>query len=111
MAVKIGHVNFAVARAGLGLEGDFGLPDAIFMRDGLHDVVGERVRLPPQRRAGVTVRKDRAFGDAIHNAPLHAARGSAADLILRGIGRDKRKALDVKVEFQNVRDFAAEPFE
>jgi hypothetical protein len=42
---------------------------------------------------------------------LNVACGRAADLILRGGGRDKREALDVKVKFQNVRDFAAEPFE
>ena len=110
-AVKIGHINFAIATAGLGLEGNFGLRDALFAGDGLHDVVGKRMRLPPQRCTGVAARKNRVFGDAVHHPALKVARGRAADLILRGVGRDKREALDVKVEFQNVGDFAAETFE
>jgi len=69
------------------------------------------VRLPPQRRAGVAARKHRALGNAVHNAALHAARDGAADLVLRGIRGDEAETLDVKVEFQNVRDFAAETFE
>ncbi len=108
VAVKIGHVNFAVAVAGLGLEGDFGLPDAVLVRDGLDDIVGERVRLLPQRRAGVAARQNRVLGETGDHPALHIAVVAAADLVLRGIRDDKVEALDVKVKFQNGRYFAVQ---
>ena len=111
VAVEIGDVNLAVAAGRLDLEGDLGLRDAFFAGDGLHDVVGKRVRLPPQRRAVVGARQNRVLGETVHHAAHHVAGAGAADLILRGVRRHEREALDVKVKFQNLRDLAAKAFE
>ena len=62
VAVEIGDVNFAVAVGRFVLERDFGQRNAFFAGDGQHDVVGERVRLSPQRRAGVAAREQRVLG-------------------------------------------------
>ncbi len=48
--------------------------------------------------------------ETVHDAAHDVAGAAAADLILRRVGRHEREALNVKVKFQNFRDFAAKAF-
>ncbi len=111
MAVKIRNVNFAVAARPLRLERDFGLANSFFSHDGKNDIVRERVRLPPQTRAGVAARKFRLPADRIHDVALNVVRAAAADPVLRGLRRDEFEALDVKIKFQNFRRLAGQAFQ
>ena len=108
VAVEIGNVNFAFAAGLFRLERDFGQRNALFAGDGQHDVVGERVGLPPQRRAGVAAREQRTLAEPVRHPALHIARVAADDDVLRGIGSDKTEALHVKIELQHVQNFAGE---
>ncbi len=111
VAVEIRNVNFAVAGRCLRLERDLGLADSFFSGDGQHDVVRERVRLPPQTRAVVAARKFRLPADGVRHVALHVAGAAAADPVLRGFRRDEAEALDVKIKSQNVQRLAGETFE
>ena len=51
------------------------------------------------------------MAEAVRHPALHIARVAAADEILRGVGTDKAETLHVKIEFQNVQDFASETFQ
>ena len=105
-AVEVRDANLPAA-ALVRLVGDLRPTDSLAPEGG-EKIIHERVRLPPQRRAGVALVHERGFVELVRHGAGKVCIRAPADQELRGIRRNETETLHVEVELDHVRRLAGD---